>query len=209
MKRRNPNQWAKERAKDEYVIKANKDGYRARSAYKLLEINKKTNLIRKNSSVLDLGAAPGSWLQVTKKLTQGKIIGIDLLEIKPIKGVEFFKGDIASQECEEFLDWQIQKIDVILSDMAPNTSGNKSIDHLQIMNLAEIALEIAEKKLAKGGNLCIKIFEGKDLNDFVLALRKRFEKVLRIKPNASRPESPELYLISLGFQRDLTIETSL
>lgn len=207
MKRRDPHQWVKTRNKDPYVIRANKEGYRARSAYKLLEIDKKIGLIKKTDNVLDLGSAPGSWLQVVKTLTKGKIVGIDLLEIKPIQDVILFQGDIQLDETEKFIceimkneNRESGKFDVILSDIAPNTTGKKDHDHLAIMNLAEMVIEFIKKYLKKHGNFCIKLFDGREIIAFTKIMRELFDTVKRIKPDASHPESSEFYLIGINFK---------
>lgn len=197
MKRRDPHQWFKTRARDEFFVKAKKDGYRARSAYKLIEINEKHNLVKKNDKVLDLGCAPGAWLQVLSKLTDF-IDGIDLLKIENFPKARFLQADIFSKEATDFYS---KNYDVILSDIAPNTSGNKDSDHYDLINLAEFTLhEVVIPYLKKGGSFCIKIFDGADSNNYYKELRNYFEVVKRVKPKASHNESSEFYFLAQKFK---------
>jgi 23S rRNA (uridine2552-2'-O)-methyltransferase len=193
MKRRDPHQWAKTRLNDPFFIKAKQEGYRARSAYKLLEIIKKNPGLAKGN-VLDLGAAPGAWSQILVKSC--KVDAIDLLEIIPINGVNFIKADIFSEAATKFF----QKYDTIFSDIAPNMSGHKTDDHYLHMNLVEKVLDVCIKHLNFGGNVCIKIFDGPDYVSFFQEFRKCFQSTKRIKPEASCLDSSEFYLVGLGFK---------
>lgn len=192
MKRRDPHQWVKERNRDIYFQKAKQEGYRARSAYKLIEINDKYKIIKGN--VLDLGAAPGAWLQVCKKLG-AKVEGIDLLPIKNMFGVETLKADIFSKETEEFLEGK--SYNTILSDIAPNTAGQRAHNHLVLINIAYKVLEFSQKHLQPGGSLCVKLFDGSALNDFIAEWKKNFNKTYRFKPKASNVDTSEFYLIGM------------
>ena len=188
--------WLSRHLNDEYFIKSKKLGYRSRSAFKLIQIYKKFNIHLQSAKVLDLGAAPGGWSQVSKKLStpDSQIIGIDILPIKPIKGIEFLKCDIL-----EFFENKVlehERFDIVLSDMAPNTSGHKNTDHLRIINLVEIASEIANKTLKKDCYFICKIFQGGAQGKLNEDLKKNFNNIKYYKPEASRKESAETYLIA-------------
>jgi 23S rRNA (uridine2552-2'-O)-methyltransferase len=190
MKRRDPHQWQKERNRDKYFIQAKKEGYRARSAYKLLEINQKYSIIHGN--VLDLGAAPGAWLQVAKNLG-AQVEGIDLLEIKEMAGVVTLKADIFSQEAAEFL--KNKQYDALLCDIAPNCCGEKTTDHLILINIAYKVLELSLMHLKPSGSICIKIFDGAGFKDFFAKFHTYFKEVYRFKPASSFLDSNEFYII--------------
>lgn len=204
MKRKDKHQWMLDRMNDPYFIQAKKDGYRARSAYKLLEIHKKFNIIPKVGTVLDLGCAPGAWLQVLNEISNAVLVGIDLLNIAPVANTQFLQADIFSPEAEEFL--LQKKFDLILSDIAPNCSGNKEHDHLRIMALAERVLELVAAILKPGAAFCIKIFDGRDTLEFLKLLRSAFERVKFFKPLSSSRESNEFYYVCFGFKK-LTLES--
>ena len=192
--------WYKERKREHYYKKAKIEGYRARSAYKLKQIQKKFKIIKKNDWVLDLGAAPGGWSQVVKEIVgaKGLVVGVDKNHIKPLDGVIFLKGDLTEEQTIKELKKVLgnKKVDVILSDMSPDISGNYSVDHAQSIYLSNIALNIADVLLEKGGNFICKVFDGAYLNSFFKQLNKRFVFVKRFSPPASRKSSSELYLIS-------------
>lgn len=183
--------------RDKYYHKAKKFNYRARSAFKLMDINKKYNIINKNDDVLDLGCWPGGWLQVARKLTKARVVGIDINEIKPIENVEFYKGDI-----NHVIKLVEGKFDVVLSDMAPKTTGNINMDTDLSIELAESALKIAEKKLNEKGNFVVKVFQGKDFQRYYNLLKKKFSFVKSFKPMSSRKRSKETYVICKGFLLD-------
>ena len=192
--------WMNEHLKDEFVKKAQKEGYRSRAAYKLLEIIDKNQIIKTGFKVLDLGAAPGGWSQVAIKIVgkTGQVIATDILPVESIANVEFLQGDFT----EEIIYNKLlsltnkQKINVVLSDMAPNMSGQISIDQPKSMYLAELALDMATKVLSHNGHFVVKIFQGDGFDIFVQNTRKKFEKVVIRKPKASRPRSKEVYLIA-------------
>ena len=192
--------WMSEHLKDEFVKKAQKEGYRSRAAYKLLEIIDKDQIIKPGFKVLDLGAAPGGWSQVAIKIVgkTGQVIATDILPIESIANVEFLQGDFT----EEILYKKLlnltkeQKINVVLSDMAPNMSGQISIDQPKSMYLAELALDMATKVLSHNGHFVVKIFQGDGFDIFIQNTRKKFKKVVIRKPKASRPRSKEVYLIA-------------
>jgi len=192
--------WYREKKREHFYKEAKKVGYRARSAFKLKQIQEKFKIIKKNDSVLDLGAAPGGWSQVVNEIVDGKgtVIGVDLSFIEPISGVTFLQDDLTQ-------DSTIQKIkkiigdrnfDVILSDMSPDISGNYSIDHAKSLHLCEQALKSAEILLKPGGNFVCKIFDGEYLQDFIEKTSILFRNVKRFSPIASRKSSSEVYIIA-------------
>jgi 23S rRNA (uridine2552-2'-O)-methyltransferase len=189
-----------EHLSDEFVKKAQKEGYRSRAVYKLLEIVEKKAIIRNGDKVLDLGAAPGGWSQVAAKLvgSQGKVIASDILPIELIDGVDFLQGDFTEQSVYDDLLVMTDgaKVDVVLSDMAPNMSGQLSVDQPKSMYLAELAIEMAIKTLNPGGSFVVKVFQGEGFDVFVQNAKKAFKKVSVIKPKASRPRSKEVYLLA-------------
>ena len=192
--------WMHEHLSDEFVKKAQKEGYRSRAVYKLLEIVEKKAIIRNGDKVLDLGAAPGGWSQVAAKLvgSQGKVIASDILPIELIDGVDFLQGDFTEQSVYDDLLVMTggAKVDVVLSDMAPNMSGQLSVDQPKSMYLAELAIEMAIKTLNPGGSFVVKVFQGDGFDVFVQNAKKAFKKVSVIKPKASRPRSKEVYLLA-------------
>ena len=190
--------------RDQYRRLAKDQGYRARSAYKLLQMNRSYNIIKKGDKVVDLGCAPGGWLQVTVKEvgSSGKVIGVDLKPVTPVNGATILQGSIEDpnvlSKIAEILGC---KADVVLSDMAPNVSGVWDIDHARQISLSTIALGFARQVLRVGGSSVFKIFEGEMLKEFKSELRKSFGKVLLSKPSASRQESSELYIVCLDFKQ--------
>ena len=190
--------WLKRHLKDEFVKKSREEKYRSRAAYKLIEIDKKFNLFKSSRSAVDLGAAPGSWSELlSEKLTKpSQIIAIDLLDVKPLKSVKIFKEDFNSNKFRNYLD-ENGPFDLFLSDASPNLTGNKSADFLQSLELLESTFEIALKNLAVGGNFVAKYFRSGDIKDLIVSAKKNFEKVTSFKPDSSRKESSEIYLICL------------
>ncbi len=187
--------------KDFFYKKAKNEGYRSRAAYKLLEIQKNFKIFKNNSNVLDLGCAPGGWLQVTSKFVKnGKIIGVDLLDVEPvnINNVKIIKDDIFNEEIEK--EFENNKFDVILSDMAPNLSGIKHADYFKSYELCLKAFSIVEKFLAPNGSFVVKIFRGKEFDDFRKNLNKYFSKVKIFKPHSSRDSSAEIYIVAKNFK---------
>ncbi|MCD6468907.1 MAG: RlmE family RNA methyltransferase [Thermoplasmata archaeon] len=198
--------WYRDRKKEFYYKQAKKQGYRARSAYKLLQIQQRYNILKRGDTILDLGAAPGGWSQVAKEIVgeEGKVIGVDLLPIKPIKNIHFIEGDITDTETMEKIKELIgkKKIDVVISDMSPNISGNYSLDQARSVWLCEHALNYAENFLKEKGNLVCKVFEGEDFNNLRAKIKKRFHKVENVIPKASRKTSSEVYLVGISFKPD-------
>lgn len=192
--------WYTEKKKEHYYKEAKRVGYRARSAFKLEQIQDKFRIIKKGDVVVDLGAAPGGWSQVAKELVgdQGTVLGIDLSRIRPIPGVTFLQGDLTEDSTIEKIKQIIgdQKVDTVLSDMSPNISGNYSVDQARSVYLCEHALKLAELLLKTGGNFICKVFEGEDLQDFIKKADKIFKTVKQFSPPASRKSSSETYIIA-------------
>ena len=189
-----------EHLNDEYVKKAQKEGYRSRSVYKLLEIIDKNPILTKGDRVLDLGAAPGGWSQVAAKIVgkTGQIIANDILPIEEIPGVDFLQGDFTEMSVYESLLslTKDQKINAVLSDMAPNLSGQLSVDQPKSMYLAELALDMAIKTLTPNGHFLVKVFQGDGFDAYVQNVRQTFKEVAIKKPKASRARSKEVYLLA-------------
>ena len=193
-------QWMHEHLNDEYVKKAQKEGYRSRAVYKLIEIIDKKQIINKGDKVLDLGAAPGGWSQVASKIVgqNGQVIANDILPINEISGVDFLQGDFTeSSVYEKLLNMtKGQKINTVLSDMAPNMSGQLSVDQPKSMYLAELSLDMAIRTLMPNGHFIVKVFQGESFDTYVQIARQTFKKVAIKKPKASRPRSKEVYLLA-------------
>ncbi len=200
--------WIQRQANDPYVERAHKQGYRARAAYKLIEMNERFHFLKNNQVVVDLGAAPGSWSQyIARDFPKSKIFAMDLLEITPINNVEFYQGDFTTDSA---LDWLVNKLnlenadsgtaDVVLSDMAPNTVGHKKTDHLRQMVLLEYAFDFAVRALKPGGTFVAKSFTGGTTNDLLKQIKEKFETVHHIKPPASRKDSVEMFIVAMGFR---------
>ncbi|HJM17519.1 MAG TPA: RlmE family RNA methyltransferase [Candidatus Poseidoniia archaeon] len=181
---------------DAFQRKARREGYRARSAYKLMDIQKKSKIFKEGSIVLDLGAAPGGWSQVALEYVgeDGKIIGVDLQHILPLKGAQFIQGDLRETEIREKLEELAPKADTVISDMSPNLSGNYSVDQARSVELSSLALEIASERKAKF--FVCKVFEGSDFQEFRKSVIDEFGSVRTLSPEASRKQSSEVYLIA-------------
>jgi 23S rRNA (uridine2552-2'-O)-methyltransferase len=193
--------WMQEHVNDPYVKLAQKDGYRARAAYKLIEIDDKDRLIKPGMVVVDLGSTPGSWSQVAiqRLKNNGRVIALDLLPMVGIPGVEFIQGDFREDEILEQLEEKLngQQIDLVISDMAPNISGISSVDQPNAVYLTELAVEFSLKWLKPEGNFLVKVFVGSGFEEIVKIMRESFEKVVTRKPKASRDRSTEVYLLGL------------
>lgn len=196
--------WLEEHESDPYVKAARAAGYRSRAVYKLEEIQKTNRLLKPGMSVVDLGAAPGGWSQYCARLLQGKgrIVALDILPMDAITNVEFIQGDFGSDTVFEQLMAHLgtDKVDLVLSDIAPNMSGMSDVDHLRAMHLVELTLDFAERSLKPGGDYLVKLFQGRDFQPFMQRLRALFETVKTRKPKASRARSPELYVLARGFR---------
>ena len=193
--------WIERQLSDPYVRQAQSDGFRSRAAYTLLELQEKYNLIRRGDSVVDLGAAPGGWVQVAQRLGAEKVVGIDLLDIEPITGAVLLKGDVADEAIMQELTGHLGgKADVVLSDMAANTTGHRQTDHLRTVALVEIAVDFAFETLKPGGSFCSKVFQGGTSAELLAKLKHNFEDVKHAKPPASRTHSPEIYVVAKNFR---------
>jgi 23S rRNA (uridine2552-2'-O)-methyltransferase len=187
--------------KDHYYNKSKQEGYRSRSAYKLKQLDRAENLLQEGKTVVDLGAAPGGWLQVASEAVgeTGTVIGVDLQRIDPIDGVETVRGDVTEESTkEEVRDIAGDSVDVVLSDMAPNMTGEYSVDHARSVHLARQAFETALDVLDSGGDFAVKVFEGQDLDDLREDIDEEFQYVRTMTPDASRESSSELYLVAKG-----------
>ena len=197
------NRWRQRQERDVYVDQANRDGWRSRAVFKLEQINAKDRILKPGAVCVDLGAAPGSWSQLAAQLVRpnGRVIAVDLLDMPPIPGVEFLLGDFTEPETLAALRELVgdAKIDLVLSDMAPNISGTRAMDQPRSMALIEEALLFAEEVLKPGGSMLAKAFQGEGLDEFVRQLGGRFGTVKRIKPKASRAESREIYLLARNY----------
>ncbi len=202
---RSSQRWLARNAKDPYVKRARQEGARSRAIYKLEEIDRRDRLLRPGMTVVDLGAAPGGWSQYVKSHVgdTGRVLALDILPMEPIVGVDFIEGDFTQQPVLDLLIQRLpgKAVDLVISDMAPNMSGMASVDRARVMNLAELALDFADKALRPGGSLLIKTFQGAGFNEFHAQMRRRFEKLVSRKPSASRAESKEIYLLGRGFRR--------
>jgi len=191
-----------EHVTDVYVRRAKQEGYRSRSAYKLLEILEKDKLVRPGMTVVDLGAAPGGWSQVLAPIVgvKGQVIALDLLEMEPLRGVVTIRGDFSEQATLKLLEEQSgnRSIDLVVSDMAPNISGVGLVDSARSIHLAELAHEFARDRLKPGGDLLVKVFQGAGLDEFRKELSGTFASVAVRKPKASRDRSSEFYLLARG-----------
>lgn len=194
-------QWMREHINDPYVQQAQKDGYRSRAAYKLLEIDERDHLIKSGMVVVDLGATPGGWSQVAanKMGDKGKVIALDLLPLSPLPRVEFIQGDFREDAVLQQLEEKLggKQIELVISDMAPNISGIDMSDQARSIHLAELALEFAVQHLKPGGAFLVKVFQGAGFEEYVKAMRKHFAKVVTRKPKASRDRSSEVYMLGM------------
>jgi 23S rRNA (uridine2552-2'-O)-methyltransferase len=197
-------QWLAEHESDPYVKQARQAGYRSRAVFKLDEIQRADRLIRPGMTIVDLGAAPGGWSQLTAKLLQGKgrIVALDILPMDAIVGVDFLQGDFSDDAVLEQFDQLLgaDRPQLVMSDMAPNTTGIADVDHDRSMHLVELSLDFARQRLKPGGDFLVKVFQGRHFQPFVKALRASFTTVKVRKPDASRQRSPELYLLGRGFK---------
>ncbi len=196
--------WLKEHHDDQYVQRAQREGYRSRACYKLLELQEKDRLIRPGMTVVDLGSAPGGWSQVAVELVghTGKLVASDILAMDGLAGVEFIKGDFTEDAVFEQIVAAIggSPVDLVVSDMAPNMSGMADVDQPRSMYLVELALDMSRRVLAPGGVFVTKIFQGEGFDELLRDARSSFSKVLTRKPQASRARSKEVYLVAKGFK---------
>jgi 23S rRNA (uridine2552-2'-O)-methyltransferase len=193
--------WLERQLNDPYVARAKAHGYRSRAAYKLLELDDRFHLLKPGARVVDLGAAPGGWAQVALERGAAKVVGVDLLEMEPIAGATLLVGDFTDPETVAAVRAALGgAADLVLSDMAANTTGHRATDHLRVVALAEAAAAFAEDVLAPGGGFVAKVFQGGAEGELLARLKSRFASVRHAKPPASRKGSPETYLVATGFK---------
>ena len=199
--------WLERQLNDPYVAKAKAEGYRARSAYKLIEMDERYKLLSREARVVDIGAAPGGWSQVAAQRTGStddapRIVAIDYLEMDPVPGVVFIQKDFLDDDAPEMISEALggEPVDLVLSDMAAPTTGHKKTDHLRTTYLCEVAADFAVSVLKPGGDFVTKVFQGGAESGLLTMLKQRFEKVHHVKPPASRSGSVELYLVAKGFK---------
>jgi len=198
------NEWLRRHVNDPFVKQAQIDGYRSRSAYKLIELNEKDRLIKPGMRIMDLGSAPGGWSQVAGKLVgkKGRVLATDILPMDPVVNTDFIQGDFTDEKIvDQLLAWLGgEKFDLIISDIAPNITGIDSADQAGSMYFLELALDTVNKTLKPGANFAAKMFQGSGSDQYVKDLRKSFEKVVIRKPAASRAQSREVYIVAKGFK---------
>ena len=195
--------WLERQLNDPYVARAKREGYRSRAAFKLLEIDEKYHILKPGQRVVDLGAAPGGWSQIAARKVgeKGRVVGIDLLPIDPMPGVEFIQLDFLDESApDKLIEMLGGPADIVMSDMAANTTGHKKTDHLRIMGLAEAAIAFAREIMAPGGVFIAKVFQGGTENQLLADLKRDFATVRHVKPAASRADSSELYVMATGFR---------
>jgi len=195
--------WLERQINDPYVAEAKAQGYRSRAAFKLLQIDERFHLLRKGMAVIDLGCAPGGWLQVAAKVLgpDGRLVGIDLLPVEPVQGATILEGDFLDEETPGLIEAALEgPADLVLSDMAANTIGHAKTDHLRTLGLAETAAYFAFDVLRPGGAFVCKVLQGGTEGSLLTELKRRFESTKHVKPAASRSDSSELYLVAQGFK---------
>lgn len=195
--------WLERQINDPYVARAKREGFRSRAAYKLAEIDDKVHLLKPGARVVDLGAAPGGWSEIAARRvgSSGRVVALDILEMKPIAGIDFLQLDFLDETAPAKLKALLGgKVDVVLSDMAANATGHRQTDHLRIMALAEAAALFAREVLAPGGAFVCKVLQGGTESTLLAELKRDFETVKHVKPPASRSDSAELYLLARGFR---------
>jgi len=200
LKKKILNQWLLKRNKDSFFRRSKIEGYRSRSAFKLIEMDKKFKFLKNNSLLLDLGSSPGGWTQVSKKkITKGKILAVDIKSMDKIKSVDFIKGDFSDvMVSEKIIAYFNKKIDIVLSDMATNTSGNKNLDSYRTGELCLNAMNLAKKILSQEGVFLSKLFMGSIFNEINQKANKYFKQVIKYKPLSSKKESKEIYIFCKG-----------
>ncbi|MDD5321834.1 MAG: 23S rRNA (uridine(2552)-2'-O)-methyltransferase RlmE [Methylococcales bacterium] len=198
------NRWMQEHFDDEYVRAAKIQGYRSRAVFKLKEIQEKDQLIKPGMNIIDLGAAPGGWSQFSRQLMgkKNKLIALDMLPMEPLDGVDFIQGDFREEAVLDRLHLILEglPVNLVMSDMAPNMSGNKGTDQPRTIYLGELALDTAKTVLAKDGSFLVKLFQGEGFEAFHQEVQRYFTKVVIRKPKASRPRSNEVYILAKGFK---------
>ncbi len=201
--RRTPSQqaWLERQINDPFSAEARAKGYRSRAAFKLSEIDDKLKLIKKGTKIIDLGCAPGGWIQIALERGAGPVVGVDLLEVDPLSPATIIQMDFTDPECgPKLMELLGGQPDIVLSDMAPNTVGHRETDHIRIVGLIELAVDFAISVLKPGGSFIAKAFQGGETAEVIGRLKKHFEKVQHIKPKASRADSSEVFLAATGFK---------
>ncbi len=200
---RSSGHWRKQQSADPYVQRAAREHWRSRAVFKLEQIQAKSRILKPGLRCIDLGAAPGGWSQFAAQIvgSKGLVLAVDLAPITPIEGVQIIQGDFTTQEtlAEVLTLLEDDKADLVMSDVAPNITGNRAVDQPRAMNLAEEALELCREVLRPGGSFLVKLFQGEGFESFVNTARTQFQKVRLIKPKASRPESREIYLLARNY----------
>ena len=203
-KSKSSKKWLKEHFEDEYVQRAQKEGYRSRAIYKLIEIQKKDKILKAGMTVIDLGAAPGGWTEYAVKQLgkKGRMIALDILPMEPILGVQIIEGDFREDDVLEALLSAIgdDRADLVFSDMAPNISGMEVVDIPRAYYLAELTLDLARQVLKPGGGILVKLFQGEGFDAYHKALKESFSRVVMRKPKASRARSREIYALATGYE---------
>lgn len=200
-RRSSSTRWLQRQLNDPYVKKAQLEGYRSRAAYKLLQLDERFKFLKPGQRVVDLGSAPGGWVQVALKKGASEVVGIDLLEIEPIAGATLLEKDFTEDDAPDLVKAEMGgAADAVVSDLAPWTTGHKTTDHLRIVALAEMAAQFAVETLKPGGVFVAKVFQGGAEGELLDLLKARFEKVRHFKPDSSRSESAETFVIAMGFK---------
>lgn len=202
-RKKSSTRWLQRQLNDPYVAMAKKANYRSRAAFKLIDLDEKFKFLRKGAKIIDLGAAPGGWTQVALERNgdNGKIIAVDLLDMPTIEGCIFIQGDFLDKTtADKILEIMPEKADIVMSDMAQNTTGNKATDHLRIMALVEEAYQFALENLAENGTFIAKVFQGGTEKTLLNEIKKHFKVVKHAKPESSRADSKESYLVATGFK---------
>ena len=202
--RRSSGSWRDRQERDPYVRRARQEGYRSRAVFKLEQLDRKEQLLRPDMTIVDLGSAPGGWSQyATERLKgRGRLLAIDLLPMDVLPDVDFIQGDFTEQAMLDTLLERLdgRKVDLVMSDMAPNISGTKAVDQPRSMYLAELALDFSRRTLAKNGDFVCKLFQGAGIDEFIATARQHFERVKVVKPEASRSGSSEVYLVARNYR---------
>ena len=199
------NRWLLRQLNDPYVAEAKRQGYRSRAAFKLIQLDEKYHFLGKGKTIVDLGCAPGGWTQVAalKNKGEGQIVGMDLLATEPIEGAVLLQQDFTADEAPAMIKALLNgPADVVMSDMAANTTGVQNIDHLRTLGLVEMAYDFAKEILAVGGIFIAKVFQGGAEGELLADAKRNFEKVAHCKPSASRKESPETYFVAIGYKKE-------
>lgn len=207
-RKKSSTRWLQRQLNDSYVMEAKRLGYRSRAAFKIIDIDDKFEILKKGSRIVDLGCAPGGWSQIAVERVGSKekselVVGLDLLEVEPIKGALLIQKDFNDDDAPEILKNMLggKKANAVISDMAENTTGHRQTDHLRIMNLIELAYDFAKEVLEEDGAFVAKVFQGGAEQEFLSQLKQDFKKVYHFKPPSSRSDSAEMYLVATGFRK--------